>query len=119
MGSSYQPQVQAERSDHDNQANNYQHLQQLLPTLAKALAPEFLGNTLNTWKSTRCVTMDRLPAVGPLEASRQPGLWLCAGMGSRGLSFSMLCAELLAARLGAEPWPVESKLARSLDALRA
>jgi tRNA 5-methylaminomethyl-2-thiouridine biosynthesis bifunctional protein len=40
-------------------------------------------------------------------------------MGSRGLSFSVLCAELLAARLGAEPLPVEASLARVLHALRA
>jgi tRNA 5-methylaminomethyl-2-thiouridine biosynthesis bifunctional protein len=40
-------------------------------------------------------------------------------MGSRGLSFSMLCAELLAARWGAEPLPVEAGLANALNALRA
>jgi tRNA 5-methylaminomethyl-2-thiouridine biosynthesis bifunctional protein len=39
-------------------------------------------------------------------------------MGSRGLSFSALCAELLAARLGAEPLPVEFSLSRSLDVNR-
>jgi tRNA 5-methylaminomethyl-2-thiouridine biosynthesis bifunctional protein len=40
-------------------------------------------------------------------------------MGSRGMSFSVLCAELLAARMGAEPLPIESRLAKSLNALRA
>jgi tRNA 5-methylaminomethyl-2-thiouridine biosynthesis bifunctional protein len=35
-------------------------------------------------------------------------------MGARGLSFSALCAELLVARLGGEPLPIESKLARLL-----
>jgi hypothetical protein len=35
------------------------------------------------------------------------------------LSFSVLCAELLAARMGAEPLPVEANLAKSLYALRA
>ncbi len=119
MGSSYQPDSQAERSDLDNQAINFEHLQKLLPHLAQHLAAEFSANTLHHWKNTRCVTKDRLPAVGPLDVSEQPSLWLCAGMGSRGLSFSVLCAELLAARMGAEPWPLEAKLARSLYALRA
>lgn len=119
MGSSYQPEPQPERSDMANQANNFKHLEQLLPPLARHLAPAFATGTLKTWKNTRCITADRLPAVGPLQASDQPGLWLCAGMGSRGLSFSVLCAELLAARFGAEPLPIEAKLARSLDALRA
>jgi tRNA 5-methylaminomethyl-2-thiouridine biosynthesis bifunctional protein len=35
------------------------------------------------------------------------------------LSFSVLCAELLAARMGAEPLPVEASLARFLQALRS
>jgi tRNA 5-methylaminomethyl-2-thiouridine biosynthesis bifunctional protein len=118
MGSSYQPESQPERSDMANQANNFKHLEQLLPPLACHLAGAFATDTLNTWKNTRCVTADRLPAVGPLQASDQPGLWLCAGMGSRGLSFSVLCAELLAARFGAEPLPIEAKLASSLEALR-
>jgi tRNA 5-methylaminomethyl-2-thiouridine biosynthesis bifunctional protein len=40
-------------------------------------------------------------------------------MGSRGLSFAALCAELLAARLGGEPLPVPTSLARSLEVGRA
>lgn len=119
MGSSYQPETQIERSDLANQAINFAHLQLLQPKLAAQLAPRFESNQLGRWKGTRCVTQDRMPAVGPLTRAPQPSLWLCAGMGSRGLSFSVLCAELLAARLGGEPWPVEAKLARLLEALRA
>jgi tRNA 5-methylaminomethyl-2-thiouridine biosynthesis bifunctional protein len=59
-----------------------------------------------------------MPLVGPLDAGPQPSLWICAAMGSRGLSFSVLCAELLAARIGAETLPVEANLAAALDALR-
>ncbi|MEY3144732.1 MAG: hypothetical protein RL342_403, partial [Pseudomonadota bacterium] len=39
-------------------------------------------------------------------------------MGSRGLMFSVLCAELLAAMWGGEPLPVEARLASQLEALR-
>jgi tRNA 5-methylaminomethyl-2-thiouridine biosynthesis bifunctional protein len=35
-------------------------------------------------------------------------------MGARGLSFSALCAELLAAWLGGEPLPIENNLAKLL-----
>ena len=35
-------------------------------------------------------------------------------MGSRGLTFAALCAELLAARLHGEPLPVERRLADAL-----
>ena len=118
VGSSYQPESQVERPDQDNHVNNLAHLAQLLPPLAQHLAPAFAADAIKTWRGTRCVTVDRLPAVGPLEATAQPSLWLCAGLGSRGLSFSVLCAELLAAKFGAEPLPVESKLAQSLNALR-
>lgn len=118
MGSSYQPADQPERPDQDNHFSNWQHFQQLLPELADELQPKFESGALHSWKNTRCVTTDRLPAVGPLEASEAPGLWICAGLGSRGLSFSVLCAELLAARWGAEPWPVEASLAKALNALR-
>ncbi|OGB58839.1 MAG: hypothetical protein A2503_11085 [Burkholderiales bacterium RIFOXYD12_FULL_59_19] len=117
-GSSYQPDSQPERPDQDNHLGNWQHLQPLLPELADALQQPFESGELNSWKGTRCVTTDRLPAVGPLEASDASGLWICAGLGSRGLSFSVLCAELLAARWGLEPWPVEASLAKSLNALR-
>jgi tRNA 5-methylaminomethyl-2-thiouridine biosynthesis bifunctional protein len=118
MGSSYQPDSQPERPDQDNHLGNWQHLQPLLPELADALQQKFESGELNSWKNTRCVTTDRLPAVGPLEASDTPGLWICAGLGSRGLSFSVLCAELLAARWGLEPWPIEASLAKALNALR-
>jgi tRNA 5-methylaminomethyl-2-thiouridine biosynthesis bifunctional protein len=118
MGSSYQPDSQPERPDPDNHRSNWLHLQPLLPELAAALQQPFESGEVNSWKSTRCVTTDRLPAVGPLEASEQASLWVCAGLGSRGLSFSVLCAELLAARWGLEPWPVEASLAKALNALR-
>ena len=119
MGSSYQPANQAERPDQDNHLGNWQHLQPLLPELAQQLQQRFESGALHSWKNTRCITTDRLPVVGPLEASDAPTLWICAGLGSRGLSFSVLCAELLAARWGAEPWPVAARLAKALNALRS
>lgn len=118
VGSSYQPEQQPERSDHDNHARNLASLQKMMPTLATALAPVFANGAQFTWKNTRCVTSDRLPVVGALEQCKQPSLWICAGLGSRGLSFSVLCAELLAAQWGAEPLPIEAHLAKSLFALR-
>ena len=118
IGSSYQPDNKPESPDAKNHAANLGRLHQLLPSLGQMLAPQFTDGSLNTFKSTRCVTADRLPVVGPLYRAAQPSLWMCAGMGSRGLSFSVLCAELLAARWGAEPLPLDAGLAQSLDTLR-
>ncbi|RYF72780.1 MAG: hypothetical protein EOO29_27810, partial [Comamonadaceae bacterium] len=54
---------------------------------------------------------------GPVDAAR-PGLWVCTALGSRGLSFATLCAELLAARWHGEPLPVPAAWARGLDTAR-
>jgi tRNA 5-methylaminomethyl-2-thiouridine biosynthesis bifunctional protein len=99
-------------------AINLRKLQALLPEAAQALSAQFESAQVQAWQGTRCITHDRLPLVGPLEDVPSPGLWLCAGMGARGLSFSSLCAELLAAWWGGEPLPVESKLAKLLATSR-
>ena len=90
----------------------------MLPELGHVLAPQFASGPINAWQGTCCVTADRLPMVGPLCQTEHPGLWICAGMGSRGLSFSVLCAELLAARWGAEPLPLDAGLAQALHPQR-
>lgn len=118
IGSSYQPEGKPPLPDEKNHAANLARLKKLIPTLGQALAPQFEAGPIQAWKSTRCVTADRLPLVGPLTQTADASLWICAGMGSRGMSFSVLCAELLAARWGGEPWAVEAGLAQSLDALR-
>jgi len=73
---------------------------------------------VQAWHNERCVSADRLPLVGPVNPLVDDGLWVSTGMGSRGLSFAMLCAELLATRWSAEPWPLPASLARALDPRR-
>jgi tRNA 5-methylaminomethyl-2-thiouridine biosynthesis bifunctional protein len=99
-------------------ATNRRKLRALLPEAAQTLGVQFDQGQVRAWQGTRCITHDRLPLVGRLEIGPSPSLWLCAGMGARGLSFSALCAELLAAKLGAEPLPVESNLAKLLSTTR-
>lgn len=118
VGSSYQPDSQPASPDEKNHASNFGRLHRLLPELGRVLAQQFASGPINAWKGTRCVTSDRLPMVGPLYQADNPTLWICAGMGSRGLSFSVLCAELLAARWGAEPLPLAANLAQALSARR-
>lgn len=118
-GASYQNDNQPVQTDELHHADNLERLRKLMPGLAQLLSPQFSNGTVKAWRSVRCVSMDRLPLVGPLYSSDQPGLWICAGMGSRGLTFSTLCAELLAARWCGEPLPIDEGLARCLSALRA
>jgi tRNA 5-methylaminomethyl-2-thiouridine biosynthesis bifunctional protein len=101
----------------DQQAN-FERLQTLLPATAQALAAAFRSGTAQAWAGVRCASPDRLPLVGALDPVRQPGLWVNTAMGSRGLTFAVLCAELLAARLHGEPLPLENRLAQALAAQR-
>lgn len=96
-------------------AANWERLNTLLPAAAKALKPQFADTLPDHWSGTRCVSHDRLPLVGPAHRDAASGLWLSIAMGSRGLTFAALCAELLVARMGSEPLPIEARLARSLD----
>jgi len=86
---------------------------------------------------TRAASADRLPYCGTLahlaplladprraagkqlhELPRLPGLAVCAGMGSRGLTLAALLAETLAASIEGTPLPIETDLADALDPAR-
>jgi tRNA 5-methylaminomethyl-2-thiouridine biosynthesis bifunctional protein len=117
LGASYQPLGKPEWPDDKNHGANVLRLDKLLPALSAALVPVFEAGALHAWKGVRCVTADRLPMVGSVLQD-DPSLWICAGMGSRGLSYAPLCAELLAAQWAGEPLPIEVALAQSLNARR-
>jgi tRNA 5-methylaminomethyl-2-thiouridine biosynthesis bifunctional protein len=77
----------------------------------------------------RPVSPDKLPMLGALprgdargdsieEWPRWPGLHVATGYGARGLVWSPLMAELLAARIEGEPAPLEADLAVAVDPAR-
>jgi tRNA 5-methylaminomethyl-2-thiouridine biosynthesis bifunctional protein len=82
------------------------------------LAPGMHAKPSAHWQGQRCVSHDRLPLVGPLLAAPDATLWLCAGMGARGMAWAGMCAELLASRISGEPWPLSRDLARHVDSQR-
>jgi tRNA 5-methylaminomethyl-2-thiouridine biosynthesis bifunctional protein len=43
---------------------------------------------------------------------------VCTGMGARGISWSVLCGELLAAHLNHEPLPMAASLSKLMAASR-
>ena len=83
---------------------------------------------------TRAVGHARLPYVGAVVdeaawleqcqrngkkvalelAPSLPGLWVCAGMGSRGVSFSALASQILAAHMLDLPMPADATLVKAL-----
>ncbi|QTD43784.1 FAD-dependent 5-carboxymethylaminomethyl-2-thiouridine(34) oxidoreductase MnmC [Ottowia testudinis] len=124
-------------ADHQH---NRERLTELLPNAAKVLAPQWDGGRASAWAAVRATLPDRLPAVGAwsihqkkpalaldhqaraainLKANETPlPLHLITGLGARGLTLAVLCADILAAGLHAEPLPVERSLARRLRAGR-
>lgn len=98
----------------EDHAANLERLRVLLPETARALAPQFDSGLVQAWSGIRCASADRRPLVGLVA----PGLAVSTAMGSRGLTFAALGAELLAARLHREPLPLERKLAVALDVAR-
>ena len=77
----------------------------------------------------RLSTPDRLPLVGglPVEGqdqdqqrfiARQPGLAVCTALGSRGITWAALCAQVLAAQVTGAPVPLEASLLDAIDPAR-
>jgi tRNA 5-methylaminomethyl-2-thiouridine biosynthesis bifunctional protein len=111
MGASYERDAEQPAVKQQDHSDNLARLQTLLPQAADALTGQFSPEHAQGWAGIRCATPNRLPLVMPLAAA---GLWLCTGMGSRGLSFAALCGELLAAQLHGEPLPLERRLAQAM-----
>lgn len=99
-------------------ALNLAKLRELLPELTSDWGPERLADPTRSWAGLRCTVPDRVPVVGPPDATRWPGLWVSTGFGARGLCLSGLCGELLAGWAFGEPPPVEPRLAQALQASR-
>jgi tRNA 5-methylaminomethyl-2-thiouridine biosynthesis bifunctional protein len=123
--------------DHQTNLDNLAcHSAELAAAFAET-APE----TLNGRVAFRCATRDYLPLLGPAPKAEDfmedyaplrknakagiaaagsywPGLYLNLGHGSRGLAYTPLCAELLAAQINNEPLPTTRDLALALNPAR-
>jgi tRNA 5-methylaminomethyl-2-thiouridine biosynthesis bifunctional protein len=117
VGSSFQ------RNDFDLQTRDADQLTNR--QLWAELMPEFQDDILHidlektsSWAAIRMALPDRLPAVGEFAHPEFKGLNVCTGMGARGISWSVLCGELLAANLNHEPLPIAASLAKLMAAAR-
>jgi len=82
----------------------------------------------------RWTTDDRLPVLGavpdmaaawemqrveqPSQVPTLPGMYVCTGFGSRGITWSALAAQVVAASITGAPLPIEAGLLDSVDAAR-
>lgn len=60
------------------------------------------------WAGWRAAVADRLPEIGRIDGAA--GLWLACAYGSRGLSWSALAGDVVAATIDNEPLPLEREL---------
>jgi tRNA 5-methylaminomethyl-2-thiouridine biosynthesis bifunctional protein len=119
VGSSFDRQSNRPEVRSEDHAENLQRLAELLPEVALRLKTQWEGSgVLQGWAGVRCTVPDRLPVVGPLDPVQWPGLHLLTGLGARGLTLSLLCAEVLASQLHGDPSPVTRRHAQALSTQR-
>ncbi len=95
----------------EDHRDNLARAETLLPGFALGLVPEELGG----WTGYRTTVPDRLPIFG---ATATEGVHVATGLGSRGLLWAPLGAELLASQLEEEPLPLPRDLAGALSPRR-
>ena len=121
----------AQPGDEDPLVRNADHLYNL--RRLQQLSPQALpAGSLQGRVGWRCVADDRLPLLGaaPDEAAvrpraerlrdvpRRPGLYLFTGLASRGIAWSVLGGQVLAAVISGAPVPLEAPLVDAIDPAR-
>jgi tRNA 5-methylaminomethyl-2-thiouridine biosynthesis bifunctional protein len=118
IGSTFERNCEQAPVREEDHAANQVRLATLLPALGEAMAGQFEPDRVQGWAGVRCTLPNRLPAVGPIDRDRLPGLCLSTGMGARGISLAVLCGELIASQLNNEPHPLPAALSKHLAAER-
>jgi tRNA 5-methylaminomethyl-2-thiouridine biosynthesis bifunctional protein len=136
LGASFLPNnTNTDITDEDHQ-HNHQLLDSFLPDLTQQLPP------ISTWQgraALRAQTTDYLPMVGALpvyddfcqryaefkhgkQVDEAPvyhqGLYVSLGHGSKGFCYAPLAAEIIAAELNHEPYPVAERVLNALNPAR-
>ncbi|GIX26381.1 MAG: tRNA 5-methylaminomethyl-2-thiouridine biosynthesis bifunctional protein MnmC [Burkholderiales bacterium] len=90
----------------EDHADNLRRLERMLPGYGSGWNPA----DLKGWVGFRPVSADRLPIAGALGED----LYVCTGLGARGLAWSALAGELVASQASGEPLPLERDLVQAL-----
>lgn len=112
LGASFNEGMLEEGTRVEDHAANLRRLERMLPGFGAGVAPESLDGRV----AFRAMSADRLPVLGELPA--EPGLFSCLALGSRGMTWAALAAEIVASRIDGDPIPVERDLLAALDAGR-
>jgi tRNA 5-methylaminomethyl-2-thiouridine biosynthesis bifunctional protein len=118
VGASYHhddPDTSIRPSDHHA---NLARAESMLPGITRGVRDESMrvrDELLTGWTGFRATVPDRLPIFGPTAT---PGLHTATGLGSRGLLWGPLGAELLVCQLEGEPLPLGRDLAGAVSPRR-
>lgn len=133
IGSTFRVKSTDDQVTEDDHQENVRNLSIRVPGLVQSDDPVAGGRA-----AVRCNAPDYLPLVGSITpeallreryqialqknrtrhlppADHIPGLWLNVAHGSKGLCSSPLCAQLLAAMIAGEPYPVPADLTEALN----
>jgi tRNA 5-methylaminomethyl-2-thiouridine biosynthesis bifunctional protein len=111
LGATYQHDDAGEDVRAADHRENLARVATMLPGFADDVHP--MG--LEGLAGFRATVPDRLPIFG---ATALPGVWVATGLGSRGLLWGPLGAELIASRLEGEPSPLPRDLAGAMSPKR-
>ncbi|MGZ8255052.1 MAG: FAD-dependent oxidoreductase [Burkholderiaceae bacterium] len=130
VGATYETPMGAEAVRLDERMGSRGNLARLERLLAQPVEARVEGR----YSGVRCVARDRMPYAGAVaderaaaamaarlrgaqfdDLPRHAGLHASFAHGSRGLTFAVLAAELIAAQAEGEPLPVERALAAAVD----
>ncbi|MCW5592722.1 MAG: bifunctional tRNA (5-methylaminomethyl-2-thiouridine)(34)-methyltransferase MnmD/FAD-dependent 5-carboxymethylaminomethyl-2-thiouridine(34) oxidoreductase MnmC [Burkholderiales bacterium] len=111
VGATYQHDDAGEDIRAADHRENLARAASMLPGFADGVHP--IG--LDGLAGFRATVPDRLPIFG---ATQLPGVWTATGLGSRGLLWGPLGAELIASRLEGEPSPLSRDLAGAMSPKR-
>ena len=123
----HDPDPEVRASDHQHNLAQFERLTGSRPVIDMSQLQGRVG-----W---RCVTDDRLPVIGPAPdecaldhpgerldhprfVPRRAGLYVYTGLGSRGITWSLLGARVLASWVAGTPCPVGADLREAIDVAR-
>ena len=118
VGSSFQRYELDTQIRTEDQTSNLNQWAELMPVWHDEILANVDISNAKGWAGVRAALPDRLPAVGAFQHPDFAGLQVCTGMGARGISWSVLCGELLAAQMNHEPLPMATSLAKLMAASR-
>lgn len=111
IGASFDNDDESTGLRHHDHVDNLARAESMLPGFTAGVDAASLGG----WAGVRATVRDRLPIVGE---GIEPGLWFATGLGSRGLLWAPLGAELIAGDLDGDPRPLPRALAGALSPRR-